>query len=209
MSEQIRKRDRRRGRSSLTDKTILVPAIGESFKKLDPRWLARNPVMFVVEIGSVITTIIFIVDLFNGTPGLSGANNELFVGQITVWLWFTVLFAKFAEAVPARLRKAQPAARHKTRAEPIARRLANGKEERVPSTQLVKGDRVVCEAGDIVPGDGDVVEGIASTDESAITGESAPVIREAGGDRSAVTGGTRVLSDRIVIEITANPGQTF
>ena len=209
MSEQIRKRDRRRGRSSLTDKTILVPAIGESFKKLDPRWLARNPVMFVVEIGSVITTIIFIVDLFNGTPGLSGPNNELFVGQITVWLWFTVLFANFAEAVAEGRGKAQAAALRKTRSETIARRLVNGKEERVPSTQLVKGDRVVCEAGDIVPGDGDVVEGIASIDESAITGESAPVIREAGGDRSAVTGGTRVLSDRIVIEITANPGQTF
>src|SRR4029077_8722778 len=99
MSELIRKRDRRRGRRSLTDRTILVPAIGESFKKLDPRRLARNPVMFVVEVGSVITTISFIVDLFNGTPGMSGANNELFVGQITVWLWFTVLFANFAEAV--------------------------------------------------------------------------------------------------------------
>jgi K+-transporting ATPase ATPase B chain len=208
-TEQIRKRDRRRGRSSLTDRTILVPAIGESFKKLDPRWLARNPVMFVVEIGSVITTIIFFVDLFNGTPGLSGPNNELFVGQITVWLWFTVLFANFAEAVAEGRGKAQAAALRRTRSETIARRLVNGKEERVPSTQLVKGDRVVCEAGDIVPGDGDVVEGIASIDESAITGESAPVIREAGGDRSAVTGGTRVLSDRIVIEITANPGQTF
>jgi K+-transporting ATPase ATPase B chain len=209
MSEQIRKRDRRRGRSSLTDRTILVPAIGESFKKLDPRRLARNPVMFVVEVGSVITTIIFFVDLFNGTPGLSGPNNELFVGQITVWLWFTVLFANFAEAVAEGRGKAQAAALRRTRAETIARRLVDGNEERLPSTQLVKGDLVVCEAGDIVPGDGDVVEGIASIDESAITGESAPVIREAGGDRSAVTGGTRVLSDRIVIQITANPGQTF
>jgi potassium-transporting ATPase ATP-binding subunit len=207
--EQIRKRDRRRGRSSLTDRTILVPAIGESFKKLDPRRLARNPVMFVVEVGSVITTIIFIVDLFNGTAGFSGPNNELFVGQITVWLWFTVLFANFAEAVAEGRGKAQAAALRKTRAETIARRLVDGKEERVSSTQLVKGDLVVCEAGDIVPGDGDVIEGIASIDESAITGESAPVIREAGGDRSAVTGGTRVLSDRIVVQISANPGQTF
>jgi K+-transporting ATPase ATPase B chain len=209
MSEQIRNRDRRRGRSSLTDRTILLPAIGESFKKLDPRWLARNPVMFVVEIGSVITTIIFLVDLFNATPGFSGPNNELFVGQITVWLWFTVLFANFAEAVAEGRGKAQAAALRRTRSETIARRLVDGKEERVPSTQLVKGDLVVCEAGDVVPGDGDVVEGIASIDESAITGESAPVIREAGGDRSAVTGGTRVLSDRVVIQITANPGQTF
>jgi K+-transporting ATPase ATPase B chain len=209
MSEHLRNRDRRRGRSSLTDRTILVPAIGESFKKLDPRWLARNPVMFVVEIGSVITTIIFLVDLFNGTPGFSGPNNELFVGQITVWLWFTVLFANFAEAVAEGRGKAQAAALRRTRSETIARRLVDGKEERVPSTQLVKGDLVVCEAGDVVPGDGDVVEGIASIDESAITGESAPVIREAGGDRSAVTGGTRVLSDRVVIQITANPGQTF
>jgi K+-transporting ATPase ATPase B chain len=208
-TEQIRKRDRRRGRSSLTDRSILVPAIGESFRKLDPRRLARNPVMFVVEVGSVITTIIFIVDLFNGTTGFSGPNNELFVGQITVWLWFTVLFANFAEAVAEGRGKAQAAALRKTRAETIARRLVDGKEERVPSTQLVKGDLVVCEAGDIVPGDGDVIEGIASIDESAITGESAPVIREAGGDRSAVTGGTRVLSDRIVVQISANPGQTF
>jgi K+-transporting ATPase ATPase B chain len=208
-TEQIRKRDRRRGRSSLTDRTILVPAIWDSFRKLDPRRLARNPVMFVVEVGSVITTIIFIVDLFNGTPGSSGPNNELFVGQITVWLWFTVLFANFAEAVAEGRGKAQAAALRKTRSETIARRLVDGREERVPSTQLVKGDLVVCEAGDIVPGDGDVVEGIASIDESAITGESAPVIREAGGDRSAVTGGTRVLSDRIVVQISANPGQTF
>jgi potassium-transporting ATPase ATP-binding subunit len=210
MSEKIQERQRRRGRgSSLTDRVILVPAIGDSFKKLDPRRMARNPVMFVVEVGSVITTIIFIFDLFNGTPGLSGANNELFVGQITVWLWFTVLFANFAEAVAEGRGKAQAAALRKTRSETIARKLVNGKEDRISSTLLKKGDMVVCEAGDIVPGDGDVIEGIASIDESAITGESAPVIREAGGDRSAVTGGTRVLSDRIVIQISANPGETF
>jgi potassium-transporting ATPase ATP-binding subunit len=207
--QRLQKRDRRRGRSSLTDRTILVPALGDSFKKLDPRWMARNPVMFVVEVGSVITTIIFILDLFNGTPASRGANNELFVGQITVWLWLTVLFANFAEAIAEGRGKAQAAALRRTRSETIARKLVDGKEERISSTQLKKGDLVVCEAGDIVPGDGDVIEGIASIDESAITGESAPVIREAGGDRSAVTGGTRVLSDRIVIQISANPGETF
>jgi K+-transporting ATPase ATPase B chain len=213
MTKKVQERQRRRGRvSSLTDRAILVPAIGASFRKLDPRLMARNPVMFVVEIGSVITTIVFIAGLFNGAPATSGSNNELFVGQITLWLWFTVLFANFAEAVAEGRGKAQAAALRKTRSETIARRLAdgiNGIEERVPSTALRKGDLVVCEAGDIVPGDGDVIEGIASIDESAITGESAPVIREAGGDRSAVTGGTRVLSDRIVVQITANPGETF
>src|SRR5690348_2525621 len=207
--QRIQKRERRRGRSSLTDRAILIPALADSFKKLDPRRMARNPVMFVVEVGSVITSIIFILDLFNGTPAFTGANNELFVGQITVWLWLTVLFANFAEAVAEGRGKAQAAALRKTRSETIARRLVDGREERVASTQLKKGDVVVCEAGDIIPGDGDVIEGIASIDESAITGESAPVIREAGGDRSAVTGGTKVLSDRIVVEITANPGETF
>src|SRR6202171_110706 len=218
MKEKQLQRDKRMGRSSLTDRTILVPAIGESFKKLDPRLMARNPVMFVVEVGSVITTIVFIAGLFNGAPAFSGSNNELFVGQITVWLWFTVLFANSAGAVAEGRGKAQAAALRKTRSETIARRLVDGQltagqtnssEERVPSTVLRKGDLVVCEAGDITPGDGDVIEGIASVDESAITGESAPVIREAGGDRSAVTGGTRVLSDRIVIQISANPGETF
>jgi K+-transporting ATPase ATPase B chain len=207
--EQLRKRDRRVSHSSLTDRAILLPAIADSFTKLDPRRMARNPVMFVVEVGSVITTITFIIDLFNGTPGTSGPNNELFVGQISVWLWFTVLFANFAEAVAEGRGKAQAAALRKARSETMARRLVDDKEQKVPSTQLKKGDLVVCEAGDMVPGDGDVIEGIASIDESAITGESAPVIREAGGDRSAVTGGTRVLSDRIVVHITANPGQTF
>ncbi|HKV87299.1 MAG TPA: potassium-transporting ATPase subunit KdpB, partial [Candidatus Dormibacteraeota bacterium] len=193
----------------MTDRAIVVPALADSLKKLDPRWMARNPVMFVVEVGSVITTVIFILDLFNGTAGFKGPNNELFVGQITVWLWLTVLFANFAEALAEGRGKAQAAALRRTRSETIARRLVDGKEERISSTQLKKGDVVVCEAADIVPGDGDVVEGIASIDESAITGESAPVIREAGGDRSAVTGGTRVLSDRIVVQITANPGETF
>jgi K+-transporting ATPase ATPase B chain len=209
MKEQIKKHDQRRGRSSLTDRSIIVPALWASVLKLDPRWQARNPVMFVVEIGSVITTIVFIAGLFSGAPETSGANNELFVGQVTIWLWFTVLFANLAEAVAEGRGKAQAANLRKTRTETVARRLVDGTEERVAATELRKGDRVVCEAGDLIPGDGDVVEGIASIDESAITGESAPVIREAGGDRSAVTGGTRVLSDRIVIEIGANPGETF
>jgi K+-transporting ATPase ATPase B chain len=200
---------RRMKRSSLTDRDILVPAIWESFKKLDPRWQARNPVMFVVEVGSVITTIVFIAGWFTGAPVFKGGDNLLFVGQISLWLWFTVLFANFAEAVAEGRGKAQAASLRRTRTETIARRLLDGQEERVPATSLRKGDRVVCEAGDIVPGDGDVIEGIASFDESAITGESAPVIREAGGDRSAVTGGTRVLSDRVVIEIKADPGETF
>jgi K+-transporting ATPase ATPase B chain len=198
-----------RRQSSLTDRAILVPAIGESFRKLDPRWQARNPVMFVVEVGSVITTIVFIYGLFNGAPGFTGPNNELFVGQVTLWLWFTVLFANFAEAIAEGRGKAQAASLRKMRTDTIARRLVEGREEKVSSTELRKGDLVVCEAGDIIPGDGDIIEGIASVDESAITGESAPVIREAGGDRTAVTGGTRVLSDRIVIQISANPGETF
>jgi K+-transporting ATPase ATPase B chain len=206
---EIQERKSTRRVSSLTDRAILVPAIGESFKKLDPRWQARNPVMFVVEVGSLITTIVFIYGLFTGAPGFSGPNNELFVGQITIWLWFTVLFANFAEAVAEGRGKAQAASLRKMRTETIARRLVDGREEKVPSTELRKGDLVVCEAGDIVPGDGDVIEGIASVDESAITGESAPVIREAGGDRTSVTGGTRVLSDRVVIQISANPGETF
>jgi potassium-transporting ATPase ATP-binding subunit len=202
-------RYRQRRHSSLLNRDILIPAVWDSFRKLDPRSMARNPVMFVVEVGAVITTIVFVAGLFNGAPAVSGANNELFVGQITIWLWFTVLFANFAEAVAEGRGKAQAAALRKTRTETIARRLVDGREEQVPATALGKGDRVVCEAGDIIPGDGDVVEGIASVDESAITGESAPVIREAGGDRTSATGGTRVLSDRIVVEITANPGETF
>src|ERR1700686_3499294 len=172
---RIEKRERRKGRSSLTDRAILGPAIGESFKKLDPRLMARNPVMFVVEIGSVITSIVFIAGPFTRAPAFSGSNNELFVGQVTIWLWFTVLFANFAEAVAEGRGKAQAAALRKTRSETIARRLVDGIEERVPSTSIRKGDLVVCEAGDIIPGDGDVIEGIASVDESAITGESAPV----------------------------------
>src|SRR6202171_3598940 len=193
---------------SIFDRSLIVPAIGASFGKLDPRTLVKNPVMFCVEIVSVLTTIFFLRDLIVGAGTVVG-TNDLFSGQITVWLWFTVLFANFAEAVAEGRGKAQAASLRRTRSETVARRLGDGREERVPATALVKGDRVVCEAGDLIPGDGDVVEGIASVDESAITGESAPVIREAGGDRTSVTGGTRVLSDRVVIEITANPGETF
>ncbi|HEV3230650.1 MAG TPA: potassium-transporting ATPase subunit KdpB [Candidatus Dormibacteraeota bacterium] len=199
-----------RRQSSLTDTSILVPAIGESFRKLDPRWQARNPVMFVVEVGAVITTYAWVTSF--GSHG-----DPLFVGQIALWLWFTVLFANLAEAVAEGRGKAQAATLRKTRSDTIARKLVEragpaGKpavEERVAAPLLRKGDLVVCESGDVIPSDGTVVEGIASVDESAITGESAPVIREAGGDRSAVTGGTRVLSDRIVVEITQNPGETF
>ena len=199
-------RSRLRRRGSLYDPAILVAAIRQSFRKLDPRWVARNPVMFVVEIGSVVTTYFFVASFFGG--GGSGTEHG-FVGQIALWLWFTVLFANFAEAVAEGRGKAQADSLRRTRTDTIARRLAKGGEERVPAPQLRKGDIVVCEAGDVVPSDGTILEGIASVDESAITGESAPVIREAGGDRSAVTGGTRVLSDRIVVEITQNPGETF
>ena len=196
---------KRRRQSSLYDPAILVPAIGASFRKLNPRVMARNPVMFVVEVGAVITTYVFISGFFNH-------GDQGFVGQVCLWLWFTVLFASFAEAVAEGRGKAQAASLRRTRSDTIARRLVGGvggKEEGVPAPELRKGDIVVCEVGDIIPSDGTIVAGIASVDESAITGESAPVIREAGGDRSAVTGGTRVLSDRIVIEITQNPGETF
>jgi K+-transporting ATPase ATPase B chain len=196
---------KRRRQSSLYDPAILVPAVGASFRKLNPRVMARNPVMFVVEVGAVITTYVFITGFFNH-------GDQGFVGQVCLWLWFTVLFANFAEAVAEGRGKAQAASLRRTRSDTVARRLvggADGTEERVPAPELRKGDIVVCEVGDIIPSDGSIIAGIASVDESAITGESAPVIREAGGDRSAVTGGTRVLSDRIVIEITQNPGETF
>src|SRR6185295_13077208 len=145
---------------------------------------------------------------------VSGAADTLFVGQVSLWLWFTVLFANFAEAMAEGRGKAQADALRKTKTDTLARRLLSGltapkREERVPAPQLKKGDLFVCDAGDIIAADGEIVEGIASVDESAITGESAPVIRESGGDRSAVTGGTRVLSDRIVVRVTQDPGQSF
>ena len=174
-------------------------ALRDAFAKLHPKRMAKNPVMFLVETGAVLTTIL-----------LFRATNLLFQTQITVWLWATVLFANFAEAVAEGRGKAQADALRKAKIDTVARRLAKGKrEERVAASELRKGDLVVVEVNEVIPGDGTVVEGIASVNESAITGESAPVIREAGGDRSAVTGGTMVLSDRIVVEITSNPGQTF
>jgi potassium-transporting ATPase ATP-binding subunit len=197
---------RRRGRSSLLDPAIVVPAIGESVRKLDPRQMARNPVMFIVEIGAAMTT-------YATVTGLVDRHEDVgFVGQVCLWLWFTVLFANLAESVAEGRGKAQAAALRRTRTDTVARRLAGGpggREERIATTELRRGDIVICEAGDVIPSDGTIIEGIASVDESAITGESAPVIREAGGDRSSVTGGTRVLSDRIVVEITQDPGQTF
>ncbi len=182
----------------MIDAGLVWAALPSSLRKLDPRMQWRNPVMFVVEVGSVLTTILFVQD------------PSLFAGLIAVWLWLTALFANLAEAVAEGRGKAQAAALRAARTETMARRLRpDGTEESVSGTALRPGDRCVVEAGQVIPGDGDVVEGVASVDESAITGESAPVIRESGGDRSAVTGGTKVLSDRIVVEITSRPGETF
>ena len=199
--------DTRLKERSLFDPEIMRPAIWDSFRKLTPRHVIKNPVMFVVEIGSVLTTLILVRDLFAPTPG---SQPLWFTFNVSFWLWFTVVFANFAEAVAEGRGKAQAATLRKMRKETNARRLVNGhREEVVPASALRKGDTVVVEAGEIIPGDGDVIHGIASVDESAITGESAPVIRESGGDRSAVTGGTKVLSDRIVVRITASPGESF
>ena len=189
----------------LFEPAIVKRALADSVRKLDPRNMIRNPVMFVVEVGSVLTTIIFFRDL-----GKHGSNTDVFTGLVTIFLWFTVLFANFAEAIAEGRGKAQAETLRKTRSETVARkRRPDGSIEEVASTLLTVGDECVVTAGEVIPGDGDVVEGIASVDESAITGESAPVIRESGGDRSAVTGGTRVLSDEIVVRITAKPGETF
>jgi K+-transporting ATPase ATPase B chain len=185
---------------------VLRAAAVDSVRKLDPRVMAKNPVMFVVEVGSVLTTILWIRDL---VAPAAGAPPAWFSGQVILWLWFTALFANFAEALAEGRGKAQAAALRGLREETIARRQVDSREERVSASMLHKGDLVVVEAGETIPGDGEVVEGIASVDESAVTGESAPVIRESGGDRSAVTGGTRVLSDRIVVRIGANPGESF
>ena len=183
---------------------LIRRALFESFVKLNPRFLYKNPVMFVVEIGALVTT----VDLVHGAA--KHASGFGFSLQITLWLWFTVFFANFAEAMAEGRGKAQAETLRKARSETLARRLTtSSEEERVPGSKLKSGDIVVVSAGEMIPGDGEIIEGIASVDESAITGESAPVIRESGGDRSAVTGGTRVLSDEIKIRITANPGQTF
>ena len=199
--------DTRLRERSLFDPEIVRPAIWESFRKLAPQHVIKNPVMFVVEIGSVLTTLILLRDL---VAPAAGSQPLWFTFNVSFWLWFTVVFANFAEAVAEGRGKAQAATLRKMRQETSARRLVNGnREERVPASALRKGDTVVVEAGEIIPGDGEVIQGIASVDESAITGESAPVIRESGGDRSAVTGGTKVLSDRIVVRITASPGESF
>jgi potassium-transporting ATPase ATP-binding subunit len=191
--------------SKLVEPDILRRAVVDSFVKLNPRTLMRNPVMFVVGVGSVLTTFIFFRDL-----GSSSVDENVFAGLVALFLWFTVLFANFAEAVAEGRGKAQADTLRKTRSETLARRRRpDGTVEECPSTALDVGDECIVSAGEVIPSDGEVIEGIASVDESAITGESAPVIRESGGDRSAVTGGTRVLSDEIVVRITARPGETF
>ncbi|HTB10743.1 MAG TPA: potassium-transporting ATPase subunit KdpB [Bryobacteraceae bacterium] len=188
----------------LFDPQIIGRATKESFVKLNPVALAKNPVIFVVEVGAAITTILLARDIFTGVSGIG------FTLQIAVWLWFTVLFANFAEAMAEARGKAQADSLRKTKTDALAKRsTASGKIEEVAASALRSGDVVVCDAGDVIPGDGDVIDGIATVDESVITGESAPVIRESGGDRSAVTGGTKVLSDQIKIRITSNPGETF
>jgi K+-transporting ATPase ATPase B chain len=194
-------------RATLADPTILIPAIGASFKKLDPRALAKNPVMFVVEVVALLTTVLFVRDL------VTGAANAGFSLQIILWLWFTVLFANFAEAVAEGRGKAQAASLRATKTDILAKKLPDasqrGRWNETPAVQLKAGDIVLVEAGDLIPSDGEVIEGVASVNEAAITGESAPVIRESGGDRSAVTGGTLVISDWIVVRITASQGSTF
>ena len=191
---QIRKK-------SLTDAALVSRAIFDSFRKLEPRTMIKNPVMFVVEVGAVLTTIQLVWN------ALHHAGQFAFGLQITLWLWFTVLFANFAEAMAEGRGKAQADTLRKARAETDAHRLCtDGSTQVVASSKLRAGDIVMVVAGSFIPGDGEVIEGVASVDESAITGESAPVIRESGGDRSAVTGGTRVLSDEIKVKITSNPG---
>jgi K+-transporting ATPase ATPase B chain len=202
--DAVVRHDRRN--SSIFDWAIVGPAIGHSFAKLNPRTLVRNPVMFVVEVVAALTTVLLMRDLITGRGGL------LFEIQIVFWLWFTVLFANFAEAVAERRGKAQADALRKTRTETLAKKIADVDAvtfTSVPGLTLKAGDFVLVEAGDIIPSDGEIVEGVASVDESAITGESAPVIRESGGDRSAVTGGTKLLSDWVKVRITASQGSTF
>src|ERR1700761_4233850 len=194
----------RRVGGGLLDPAMLWKSLPDAFRKLDPRVQIRNPVMFVVEVGSLLTTYSAII------------HTSIFAWTITVWLWLTVLFANLAEAVAEGRGKAQAETLRRTKQETGARRLVNWKQgdstfriDEVPGTQLTVGDFVIVEAGEVIPGDGDVVQGVASVDESAITGESAPVIRESGGDRSAVTGGTKVLSDQIIVRVTSKPGETF
>ena len=197
MSERARK-------ISIWDPGIVRQATVDSFRKLDPRLQFKNPVMFIVEVGSVLATLVFIQEV------VGGAGNPLFTGQVAFWLWFTVLFANFAEAMAEGRGKAQADTLRKTKTETVANRLTDvGQLEKVPATSLRKNDVVMVHAGEFIPADGEIIEGVASVDESAITGESAPVIRESGGDRSAVTGGTRVISDWIKVRVTSDPGHTF
>ncbi|MDP4206361.1 MAG: potassium-transporting ATPase subunit KdpB, partial [Bacteroidota bacterium] len=190
-------------KTKLFNKKIILHALRDSFIKLNPATLIKNPVIFIVGLGSVITTIVVIMNI---------AKHEYssFNMMITIWLWFTVLFANFSEAIAEGRGKAQAESLRKNKTQTKARRInSNDQEETIGATELSKGDLVVCEVGDVIPADGEVIEGIASVDESAITGESAPVIRESGGDRSAVTGGTKVISDRILIRVTSEQGNTF
>jgi K+-transporting ATPase ATPase B chain len=191
--------------ATIGDPKILIPAIGGAFRKLDPRMMIRNPVMFVVEVVATLTTVLFVRDLATGAPHLG------FAFQINIWLWFTVLFANFAEAVAEGRGKAQAASLRQTKTDAMARLIVPGEAvaRSVAAASLKPGDIVLVEAGDLIPSDGDVVEGVASVNEAAITGESAPVIRESGGDRSAVTGGTTVISDWVKVRITAAHGHTF
>ena len=191
---------RRRRGGMLSDPQLVGRAVVDALVKLNPRTLYRNPVMFVVEIGSVITTVYAVRAI------ATGASDAGFLTGIALWLWFTVLFANFAEAMAEGRGKAQADALRTMSTDTTANLVVAGAIEVVPASQLRRGDVVVVSAGEIIPGDGDVIEGIASVDESAITGESAPVIRESGGDRSAVTGGTKVLSDRIVVQHHVGPG---
>ena len=189
---------------SIWDRAIVKQAAIGSFRKLDPRIQVKNPVMFIVEAGSLLTTIVFVQEL------AGGSGHPLFTGQVAFWLWFTVIFANFAEALAEGRGKAQAETLRKAKAETLANRVeSDGRIERVPAASLRKNDVVVVHAGEFIPADGEIVEGVASVDESAVTGESAPVIRESGGDRSAVTGGTRVISDWIKVRVTSDPGHTF
>ncbi len=199
-----RRVERRPQQRSLFDRAIVLRAIRDSFVKLDPRWQLRNPVMFIVEVGALVTTLFSFRDL-----GARGGANAGFDIAISLWLWFTVVFANYAEAVAEGRGKAQADFLRRTKTDTQARKIVGGKAVMVSANVLRKGDLIRVEPGELIAGDGDVVEGAASVDESAITGESAPVIRESGGDRSAVTGGTRVLSDYIVVRISSNPGESF
>jgi K+-transporting ATPase ATPase B chain len=201
-----RRIERRPQSRALFDRAIVSRAVADSFTKLDPRWQARNPVMFVVEVGALVTSLFFVRDVIthNSAHGITGFDLA-----IALWLWFTVLFANFAEAVAEGRGKAQAEFLRRTKSDTQARKIVDGKPVMVNANELRKGDLIRIEPNELIAGDGDVVEGAASVDESAITGESAPVIRESGGDRSAVTGGTRVLSDYIVVKISSNPGETF